>query len=154
MRNKIYWQSYFGWKLTIVFYYIWESSWSWSVGSWIYNYLCTQCPPSLTLWVLDTTLCYKVCQWLVPDQWFSPGSSVSSTNKTDGHDITEILLKVALNTITITPSRFHNVMLHHQTLKTLLSIVSSTWSWCFLWKQHLILISSNSYWFWFFFVFK
>jgi hypothetical protein len=29
--------------------------------------------------------------------WFSP---VSSTNKTDCHDITEILLKVELNTIT------------------------------------------------------
>jgi len=29
-------------------------------------------------------------------QWFS---SVSSTNKTDHHDITEILLRVALNTI-------------------------------------------------------
>jgi len=26
-----------------------------------------------------------------------------STNKTDCHDITEILLKVALNTITLTP---------------------------------------------------
>ena len=31
--------------------------------------------------------------------WFSPGTSVSSTNKTDCHDIAEILLKVALNTI-------------------------------------------------------
>jgi hypothetical protein len=30
--------------------------------------------------------------------WFSP---LSSTNKTDCHDITEILLKVALNTIPI-----------------------------------------------------
>jgi hypothetical protein len=40
--------------------------------------------------VLDTTLCDNVCQW------FSP---VSSTNKTDCHDITEILFKVALNTI-------------------------------------------------------
>ena len=29
----------------------------------------------------------------------SPGSPISSTNKTDRHDITEILLKVALNTI-------------------------------------------------------
>jgi len=27
------------------------------------------------------------------------GTPVSSTNKTDSHDITEILLKVALNTI-------------------------------------------------------
>ena len=33
--------------------------------------------------------------------WFSPATPVSSTNKTDQHDKTEILLKVALNTITI-----------------------------------------------------
>jgi len=31
--------------------------------------------------------------------WFSPGSPVSSTNKTDLHDINEILVNVALNTI-------------------------------------------------------
>jgi hypothetical protein len=31
--------------------------------------------------------------------WFSPRTPVSYTNKTDRHDITEILLKVALNTI-------------------------------------------------------
>jgi hypothetical protein len=35
------------------------------------------------------------------DQWFSPGTPVSSTNRTDCHNITEILLKVALNTITL-----------------------------------------------------
>jgi hypothetical protein len=29
---------------------------------------------------------------------FSPGSPVSSINKTDHHDVNEILLKVALNT--------------------------------------------------------
>jgi len=46
--------------------------------------------------VLDTTLCEKVCQWLAAGRWFS---RVSSTNKTDRHDITEILMKVALNTI-------------------------------------------------------
>ena len=34
--------------------------------------------------VLDTTLCDKVCQWLVKGRWFS---LVSSTNKTDFHDI-------------------------------------------------------------------
>ena len=38
----------------------------------------------------------KVCQWLATDRWFYP---VSSTNKTHRHDITEILLKVPLNTI-------------------------------------------------------
>jgi hypothetical protein len=44
----------------------------------------------------------KVCLWLAAGQWFSPDTPVSSTNKTDGHDITEILLKVALTTITLT----------------------------------------------------
>ena len=38
-------------------------------------------------------------QLLVTGLWFSPGTPMSSTNKTDRHDITEILLKVALNTI-------------------------------------------------------
>ena len=32
---------------------------------------------------------------------FSPGTPVSSINKTDCHDITDILLKLALNTITL-----------------------------------------------------
>jgi hypothetical protein len=41
----------------------------------------------------------KVCQWLPAGWWFSPDTSVSSTNKTDRHNKTEILLKVALNTI-------------------------------------------------------
>jgi hypothetical protein len=51
--------------------------------------------------VIDTTLCDKVCQLLETGQgrWFSPDISVSSTNKTDIHNINELLLKVALNTI-------------------------------------------------------
>ena len=62
-------------------------------------------PIELRSWrdVLDATLCDKVCQGLVTGQRFSAGTLVSSTNKTDRHDITEILLKVALNTITLTP---------------------------------------------------
>jgi len=43
-----------------------------------------------------TTLCDKVCQWLAAVWWYSP---VSSTNKTDRHDINDILLKVGLNII-------------------------------------------------------
>ena len=56
----------------------------------------------LWVWISNrarcTTLCDKVCQWLVTGLWFSPGPPLS-TNKTDGHGITEILLEVALNTI-------------------------------------------------------
>jgi hypothetical protein len=43
-----------------------------------------------------------VSHWLATGWWFSPGTLVSSTNKSDRHDIIEILLKVALNTITLT----------------------------------------------------
>jgi len=71
---------------------------SWSHGEWIYNYLYNQCLSPLMLWVriqlrrgvLETTLCDQVCQWLAAGRWFSPGTPVSSTNKTDRHDITEI----------------------------------------------------------------
>ena len=57
-------------------------------------------PP--TLWVriplrrgvLDTTLATGF--------WFSPGIPLSSTNKTDRHNIADILLKVASSTIIIT----------------------------------------------------
>ena len=38
----------------------------------------------------------------VSGRWFSPDTHVSSINKTDHHDIAEILLKVALTTITTT----------------------------------------------------
>ena len=66
------------------------------------------CEYKLNLWrgVLDTTLCDEICQWLATGQWFSPGTLVSSTNKPDHHDITEIFLKVALNTINLNLSPF------------------------------------------------
>ena len=63
--------------------------------------------------VLDITLCDKVCQWLAAGGWFSPGTPVSATNKTDRHDITELLLKVALNTITITSNHRRLGSLHN-----------------------------------------
>ena len=42
--------------------------------------------------------CDKAYQLLSHGRWFSPGTPASSTTKTGRHDITEILLKVALNT--------------------------------------------------------
>ena len=85
--------------------------WLWSYGSWIYNYLCNPCLSPLTLWggillwqgVLDIKLCDKFCQWLAAGQWFSPCAPVSSTNKTDCTNWK--LLKVALNTIVLTPKK-------------------------------------------------
>jgi hypothetical protein len=43
-----------------------------------------------------TTLCDNVCQWLATGQAFCPGPPLSSTNKTDRHDITEILLRTII----------------------------------------------------------
>ena len=62
---------------------------------------------TLVLWdhfLLYTTLFDNGCQWLAAGVWFSQGTLVSSTNKTDRHDVTEILLKVAFKTVTSDPS--------------------------------------------------
>jgi hypothetical protein len=42
----------------------------------------------------STTICDKVCQLLATGQWFSPGPPASSTNITERHNITEILLNI------------------------------------------------------------
>jgi hypothetical protein len=100
--------------------------WSWSSGSWAYNYLCNQWLSPLKSWVrtpfmacvLDTTLCDKVCQWLATGRWFSLGTPVSSINKTGRHDITEILLKVVLNTIN---QQINGVLYHVHTYTVTIS---------------------------------
>ena len=64
---------------------------------------------SLTLWVLTPirrgvldTLCDKVCQWFARGRWlFFRLLRFPPQNKTDRQNITEILLKVALSTITV-----------------------------------------------------
>jgi hypothetical protein len=48
-----------------------------------------------------TTCAISTYRHLRTGRWFSPGIPVSSTNKNDRHEITEIVLKVASNTNTI-----------------------------------------------------
>ena len=64
-----------------------------------YHHLSFEFEPHSWRDVLDTSLCDKVYQWLATGWWFYRGTLLSSTNKTDRHDITEIWLTVALNTI-------------------------------------------------------
>jgi len=52
----------------------------------------------------------------VAGRWFSPGTPVSSTSKTDRHNITEILLKVAFNTINLSLS-------YHFTTKKVFNVI-------------------------------
>ena len=45
--------------------------------------------------------------WPATGRWFSPGTPVSSINKADRYDITEIVLKVALYNIILILSAKH-----------------------------------------------
>ena len=74
IKDKWFWYRVCIWNIILRNYLsrIVGPSWSWSCGS--FNYLCNQCLSPL-------------------------GTPVSSTNKTDRLDITEILLKVRLNTL-------------------------------------------------------
>ena len=78
----------------------------------VYHHLSCEFKPRSWRGVLDTTLCDKICQWLGTDWWFSPDNPVSSNNKTDRLDITEILVKVALNTINQNHKNTYFVMDH------------------------------------------
>ena len=104
--------------------------WSSSYGSLIYStttcvisaYHHKSCVFKPRSWrsVLNTTLCDKVCQWLATGRWFSPGTLISSINKTDRHVIGEILLKVALNTINHKPKPSKR---RHYSLSLFLSLI-------------------------------
>jgi hypothetical protein len=50
-----------------------------------------------SIYRIDSQL--QVNQLLAHGRWFSPGTPGSSTTKTGRHDVAEILLKVALNTL-------------------------------------------------------
>jgi hypothetical protein len=85
--DKLYWWRKLVWKLLTI------------LSVWEFLSL-------LKLWVRIPLMawctrlkCDTVSQWFAEDRWFSPGTPVSSTNKAYRHDIVEIMLKVALNTI-------------------------------------------------------
>jgi hypothetical protein len=76
----------------------------------------------------------KVYQLLAHGRCFSPGTPASSTTKTGHHDIAEILLKVALNTINQTNQ-----------FKTLIGLSFGTYPQLFLQKKLLIIWSKILY---------
>jgi len=86
--------------------------WSWSCGSWIYKYICNQCRSPVKVWVripLAHGEVYSIQYYVIKfvGDLLQVGGflwvPVSSTNKSVHHDIDEILLKVALNTIALLP---------------------------------------------------
>ena len=85
----------------------------WSYGSWTYNYLCNQCLSPLKLLVRNP-LMVRCTRYNT--KWKSLSVTCNRSvifsehtsffhHSTDRHDVTEILLKVALNTINLTLTR-------------------------------------------------
>jgi hypothetical protein len=100
------------------------------VASWIWIYLCNQCLSPQTLWSSNSVNgeVYPIQHYVI--QFVSDlrqvggfsGTPVSFTIKTDLHNITAILLKVALNTITLTLILYqHNSICTPQINKRVLS---------------------------------
>jgi len=55
-----------------------------------YHHLICEFEPRSWQSVFDTTLYDKVCHSFATGRWFSPGTPVSFSNKTNRHDITDI----------------------------------------------------------------
>jgi hypothetical protein len=89
-----------------------------------------------------STLCDKVCQWLATGRWLSPGTPVSSSNKTDRHYITEILLKVTLNTITLQSGNISCCSCKSTAMRS-----HPRWRLHSLEKQDLLRLSRTDYWY-------
>jgi len=85
--------------------------------SWSFYMFC-ECVIAVDIGEIDDHHCLNLIFIIIhlhtvqTGRWVSPGPPVSPSNETDHHDITEILLKVALNTINLTnniPSSHHHL---------------------------------------------
>jgi hypothetical protein len=104
---------------------------------------------ALMLWVRIairarcTTFCNTVCQWLASCWCLFPGPPVSSTNKTDRHDIAEILLKVALNTIIIINQSFKICSIKLMFEWVDMSIRRVMFQWTSSWSSHTVPVNKS-----------
>jgi hypothetical protein len=69
----------------------------------ISDIICQVSTNKMGILISTETCCLLTLSYLITGPLISRGNLVSFTNKTDRHNITEILLKVVLNTITLTP---------------------------------------------------
>ena len=91
-----------------------------------------------------TTLCDKICYWLATGRWFSPGSP--PIKLTAMHDIIEILLKVALNTIKPNQTKLIRLNFQYTVIISIAYVVSRnttcTCLCCRVYKRTNYIISS------------
>jgi hypothetical protein len=92
-------------KLMRVVFYIQRAWHSQLMRRWFTSCVMTSCvfDSYIYLTINERLNGHEFVKWLATGRWISPCTTVSSTNKSDRHDIAEKLLKVELNTINITP---------------------------------------------------
>jgi hypothetical protein len=114
--------------------------------------LCNRCLSPLKLWVrillrrgvLDIAFCEQACQWLTTGRWFYSGTVVSLTNKTDV--ITEILLKVAINTININLSLIRGFYLGSPVFMYNEQKNKHIWTYVCIWQLYWFTLKFNPFW--------
>ena len=114
------------------------------------NYLGTQCISPLTLWV-RTPLMTRCTRYNI--MWYNLWVSVVfSINKTDRHDITEMLLKVALNIINQSNQKdLHWIRLKLQGTRVnvwIYTLFKVTLTYAFTTKETFFLSPSSVFHFW------
>jgi hypothetical protein len=80
----------------------------------------------------------KAYQLLAHGLWFSPGTPASSTTKTGRHDISEILLKVALNTKNQKSINQFQPLAHFMTYRRLFVLQSFLCLFCILYDSTVL----------------
>ena len=86
----------FDWNRTFSHYDIGEKWLTWHYRQQWLTHSLLRCRPGRDRMIVGFT---TTCAISAAGRWFSLGTLISFTNKTNRHDIAEILLKVALNTI-------------------------------------------------------
>jgi hypothetical protein len=96
--------------------------------------------PLMAVYVLDTTLCDKICQWLTAGRWFSPGTPVSSINKTDCYDIT-----VESGVKHHNPNPIFDIHVHVcSSINYHINGKPDPYLWTFIWSQNNIYFYGNT----------
>ena len=93
---------------------------SWSYVSWMQNYLCNQCLSPLSVWVRISLMVYSIQHYVIKFVRYlrQVGGFLRvlrfppPIKLLDCHDVTDILLKVALNTLTHNKKDEHAPKIH------------------------------------------
>ena len=100
------------------------------------SYYRTSIVTNTLVWIVSDVF-YIATPRYATGRWFSLGPPISSTNKTDHHDITALLLKMSLNTIKQRHGRWCGSLQMYSVLQHLVTNgcwYDSLWIYCPMWR--------------------